>query len=151
EWNHYRVEANDGVIKLAVNGHFVSSVSKCKPRKGYLALESEGSECRFKNLKIKELPSTNPKKDEVADEAQGHKCLCTGLDLSGWKVREDWKVHDGVLNHGGKGRALYTEKEYGDTEFIADFRFPPKSRACTFVFRQGTRGSAIVEIARDGT
>src|SRR6266853_6323853 len=75
EWNHYRVEANDGVIKLAVNGHFVSSVSKCTPRKGYLALESEGSECRFKNLKIKELPSTNPKPEDVADVAQGHKVL----------------------------------------------------------------------------
>src|SRR5207247_738275 len=79
EWNHYRVEANDGVLKLAVNGHVVSGVSKCNPRKGYLALESEGSECRFKNLKIKELPSTNPKKEEVADEAQGHKSLYTGL------------------------------------------------------------------------
>src|SRR5438874_4313736 len=73
EWNHYRVEANDGVLKLAVNGHAVSGVSKCSPRKGYLALESEGSECRFKNLKIKELPSTNPKEEEIADEAQGHK------------------------------------------------------------------------------
>src|SRR5436309_1241174 len=60
EWNHYRVEANDGVLKLAVNGKVVSGVSECNPRKGYLALESEGSECRFKNLKIKELPSTNP-------------------------------------------------------------------------------------------
>ena len=32
--------ANDGVIKLHVNGKEVSGVSKCKPRKGYLALES---------------------------------------------------------------------------------------------------------------
>src|SRR5262249_32386577 len=54
EWNHYRVEANDGRLTLAVNGHVVSGVSKCNPRKGYLALESEGAECHFKNLKIKE-------------------------------------------------------------------------------------------------
>src|SRR3954470_3938116 len=53
EWNHYRVAANDGVIKLSVNGHAVSGVSKCSPRKGYLALEAEGSECRFRNLRIK--------------------------------------------------------------------------------------------------
>src|SRR5205085_12320548 len=85
EWNHYRVEANDGVIKLAVNGKIVSGVSKCTPRKGYLALESEGSECRFKNLKIKEMPTTNPKKDEICDVAQGHKPMYTGLDLTGWK------------------------------------------------------------------
>jgi hypothetical protein len=66
EWNHYKVTANDGIIKLEVNGKEVSGVSKCNPRKGYLALESEGAECHFKNLKIKELPSTNPKPEEIA-------------------------------------------------------------------------------------
>src|SRR2546421_1144798 len=89
EWNHYRVEANNGTIKLAVNGKVVSGLSKCNPRKGYLALESEGAECRFKNLKIKELPSTtstNSSPAETANVAQGHKPLYTGLDLRGWKA-----------------------------------------------------------------
>src|SRR5439155_6142753 len=93
EWNHYRVEANDGVIKLHVNGKEVSGVSKCSPRKGYLALESEGSECRFKNLKIKELPSTNPKPQETANVAEGFKNLYTGLDLDGWKANDETKKH----------------------------------------------------------
>jgi hypothetical protein len=146
EWNHYRVEANDGVIKLAVNGHFVSSVSKCKPRKGYLALESEGSECRFKNLKIKELPSTNPKKDEICDVAQGHKALYTGLDLSGWKaadeVKKHWQARDTVLHYDGKGEAkdnaLRTEKEFADSEYVVDFRAPQKlAKPCGFGFRAG--------------
>src|SRR5258706_43618 len=66
EWNHYRVECRDGVLKLAVNGKVVSGGSECKPRKGYLCLESEGSECHFRNLRIKELPSSNPSADEVA-------------------------------------------------------------------------------------
>ena len=70
EWNHYKVIGNDGVIKLHVNGKEVSGVSQCKPRKGYLALESEGAECHFRNLKIKELPTTNPKPDEIAKEAK---------------------------------------------------------------------------------
>jgi hypothetical protein len=148
EWNHYRVEGNDGRIMLAVNGHVVSGLSKCKPRKGYLALESEGSECHFKNLKIKELPSTNPKPDEVADEDQGFKSLYTGLDLSGWKADEEakrhWHANDTVLHNDGKGEALRTEKEYGDAEFIADFRFPPgKSAACTFAFRDDGKGGDV--------
>ena len=63
--------ANDGVIKLEVNGKEVSGVSKCTPRKGYLALESEGAECHFKNIKIKELPSTNPKPEEMAKVCGG--------------------------------------------------------------------------------
>jgi hypothetical protein len=161
EWNHYRVEANDGVIKLTVNGHTVSGLSKCWPRKGYLALESEGSECHFRNLKIKELPSTKPKKEEIADEAQGHRPLYSGLDLSGWKVddaaKKNWQPKDTILHYDGKGRAkdtgLRTEKEYGDSEIIADFRFPKDKddhAACFFALREWKRGAALVTVARDG-
>jgi hypothetical protein len=160
EWNHYRVEANDGVLKLAVNGKVVSGVSKCRPRKGYLALESEGSECHFRNLKIKELPSTNPKPDEVADEDKGFQTLFTGLDLSGWKADEaakkHWQPRDGVLHYDGKGagKGLGTGKEYGDAEFIVDFRFPKtdgKSAACAFTFRQETDTSVRLNVSRNGT
>jgi hypothetical protein len=148
EWNHYRVEANDGVIKLAVNGKVVSGVSKCSPRKGYLALESEGSECRFRNLKIKELPSTNPKPGEIADEDKGFRNLFTGLDLTGWSaaegVKKHWQPHDGVLRYDGKAEAkdtgVRTDKEYGNSEFISDFRFPVKKRdkpeTCQFILRK---------------
>ncbi len=129
EWNHYRVEANDGRITLAVNGHVVSGVSRCKPRKGYLALEAEGSECHFKNLKIKELPSTHPKPDEVANQDEGFRSLYTGLDLSGWKADDEakkhWQPKDWVLHYDGKGAALTSEREYRDIEFMLDFRFPP--------------------------
>jgi hypothetical protein len=71
EWNHYRVVGKDGRIELAVNGKVVSGVSKSTPRKGYLALEAEGSECRFRNLKIKELPSSNPKAEEIVLDGDG--------------------------------------------------------------------------------
>jgi 3-keto-disaccharide hydrolase len=140
EWNHYRVEANDGRITLAVNGHEVSGVSKCNPRKGYLALESEGSECHFKNLKIKELPSTNPKKEEIADEATGFVNLYTGLDLSGWKVDDEakkhWKPDDTVMHYDGKGKELRTDKEYSDAEYMVDVRFSKgKTEPCTLLLR----------------
>ena len=157
EWNHYRVEANDGVIKLAVNGKIVSGVSKCSPRKGYLALEAEGSECRFKNLKIKEFPSTNPKKEEICDVAQGHKAMYTGLDLDGWKAdaaaKEHWQPKDTVLHNDGKGKAkdngLATAKEYGDAEFIVDFRFPVSDKPiapCEFVLRSDKTGGVKVTV-----
>jgi hypothetical protein len=134
EWNHYRVEANDGRITLAVNGHVVSGVSKCNPRKGYLALESEGSECHFRNLKIKELPSTNPKPAEVADVATGFVSLFDGLDLAWWKddaeTKKHWQPRDSKLIYDGQSEAkdqrLWTTKEYGDCELMVDWRFPAK-------------------------
>lgn len=70
EWNHYRVECNDGRITLAVNGKVVSGGAESKPRKGYICLESEGSPAEFRNIRIKELPSTNPEPDEVATPAE---------------------------------------------------------------------------------
>jgi hypothetical protein len=57
EWNTYDIVAIDGVIKLAVNGKFVNGISQASVRKGYLCLESEGSEIHFRNIRIMELPA----------------------------------------------------------------------------------------------
>jgi hypothetical protein len=127
EWNHYKVIANDGAIKLHVNGKEVSGVSKCTPRKGYIALESEGAECHFKNIRVKELPSTNPKPEECAKVWEGHTSLFTGVDLTGWKTEKDsWKAAGGMLKCVGT-EPLVTEKKYGSVELIFDWKRPEKS------------------------
>lgn len=146
EWNHYRVDANDGVIKLTVNGHYVSSVSKCSPRKGYLALESEGSVCRFKNLKIKELPTTNPKPEEIANVDVGFKALFNGADLDGWEhyippgFTEDkkWKAGGEKLIAGGTNY-LTTTKKFGACELIFDWKVPAKTEQPACVVSAGGR------------
>lgn len=56
EWNYYDVVCVDGVVKLSVNGKFVNGVSKASVKKGYLCLESEGSEIHFRNIQIMEFP-----------------------------------------------------------------------------------------------
>jgi Domain of Unknown Function (DUF1080) len=141
EWNHYRVVAKDGRIELTVNGHEVAGVSKCSPRKGYLALESEGSECRFKNLKIKELPSTNPKPEEVAKVSEGHTSVFNGIDLEGWEhylppgFTEDrkWKAADGRLVAGGP-EYLVSKKSFGKCELVFDWKIPAKSTTGQMTF-----------------
>lgn len=132
EWNHYKVTGNNGVIKLEVNGKEVSGVSECNPRKGYLALESEDAECWFKNINIKELPSTNPKANEVADVDRGLKTLYYGLNLKGWKEdaghKGHWKAAGTKLLYDGKSEAtdknLWTDAAFGDFEMIFDFKSP---------------------------
>ncbi|MCE9524598.1 MAG: DUF1080 domain-containing protein [Planctomycetales bacterium] len=124
-------------FKLAVNGKEVSGGSECKPRKGYICLESEGSECHFRNLKIFELPSTNPKPEEVAAEYQGFQTMYNGLDLTGWKTdpanKNHWQSKDWVLYHDGLGEAkdkkynhLWTERNYRNFEMVVDWRMDPK-------------------------
>ncbi|HXD86719.1 MAG TPA: family 16 glycoside hydrolase [Urbifossiella sp.] len=127
EWNHYKVIANNGAIKLHVNGKEVSGVSQCNPRKGYLALESEGAECHFKNIRIKELPSTNPKPEECAKVWEGHESLFDGLDLKGWSTEKDsWKVSGGKLIAKGT-ESLKSEKKFSPCELMIDWRMPVKS------------------------
>jgi hypothetical protein len=126
EWNHYRVVCNNGVIKLSVNGKEVSGGSAANPRKGYICLESEGTECHFRNIRIKELPSTNPKPEEIAPEAEGFVSLYNGLNLDGWTTKkpEHWKAKDWILEYKGKadGSVLETAKSYKDFIMIIDFR-----------------------------
>lgn len=131
EWNHYRVVANNGDISLSVNGKEVTIAKAASPRKGYLMLESEGSEAHFRDVRIKELPSTNPKPEEVANEADGFVPLFTGVDLRGWKVptgdNGHWKVVNEVIDYDAESEAtadknLWCEREFGDFELIVDWR-----------------------------
>jgi 3-keto-disaccharide hydrolase len=134
EWNHYRVTCRDGVLKLAVNGKEVSGGSHCNYRKGYIALESEGGTVDYRNIRIKELPSSRPPSEETAPLTEGFHSLYTGVDLNGWKVpagsEGHWKAADWRLSYDGKSTAedknLWTEKSYRDFVLICDWRWTDK-------------------------
>ncbi len=130
EWNHYRIEAKDGRLTLAVNGKVVSGGDNCNYRKGYLALESEGAPVEFRNVKIMELPSTNTPAEMTAPLDQGWKPLYTGTDFRGWKVpaaggskwqSQDWSIK---LLAGQTGSALWSQASFGDCEVICDVNLP---------------------------
>jgi hypothetical protein len=134
EWNHYKVTCKDGVIKLEVNGTEVSGASEITPRKGYICLESEGTEIWFRNLKVKELAPANPPiaADMTADlKADGMRPMFDALVMQGWKegaergeeTPKHWTVSNGVVRFDGKGRSLWSDESYGDFEMIADWRW----------------------------
>jgi hypothetical protein len=133
-WNHYRVECRDGMISLAVNGQVVTRAYHTVPRKGYICLESEGGEIHFRNIRIKELPGTDPPGEVTGVADQGFVSLYNGLDLRGWKQVEGneghWQATDWVLDYDGKSTAegedrnLWTEQEYGDFILMVDWRQP---------------------------
>lgn len=66
EWNKYVIVAVDGTVKLSINGKFVNSIRDASLRKGYLCLESEGSEIHFRNIRIMELPPGLANNDNTA-------------------------------------------------------------------------------------
>jgi hypothetical protein len=134
EWNHYRVESRDGTLTLAVNGKVVTRGFHLRPRRGYICLESEGSEIVFRNIRIRELPGTDPPVEQIAEADRAFHSLYNGLDLRGWKQAEGnqnhWKARDWILAYDGMSEAqgedrhLWTEKEYGNFTLIVDWRLP---------------------------
>ncbi|MHC4495446.1 MAG: 3-keto-disaccharide hydrolase, partial [Planctomycetota bacterium] len=136
QWNHYRVESRDGTATLAVNGKIVTRGYHFNPRKGYICLESEGSEIHFRNIRIRELPGSDPPDDVVAEKEQGFRCLYNGLDLRGFKQEpgheDHWRARNWILDYDGKSQAkdknLWTEQEFGDFILIVDWRLPDKPK-----------------------
>ena len=147
EWNHYRVECRDGRVSLAVNGKVVSGGSNSIPRKGYICLESEGSECHFRNVRIQELPPSHPAPSQIAELDAGFRSLYTGTDFAGWKYnpghKGHWQARDWIIDYDGNSEDadpnLWTEKEYGDFVLIVDWRFTrkPVSRKLPIVLSNG--------------
>lgn len=66
EWNKYLVVCVDGTIKLSINGKFVNGISMAERKKGYLCLESEGSEIHFRNIRLLELPAGELTEAQIA-------------------------------------------------------------------------------------
>lgn len=128
EWNHYRLVCDRGVIRLSVNGKEVSGGQECNYRKGYLALESEGAPVEFRNLRLKELPSSSPSPDLTAPMDLGWRSLFTGVDLRGWRTNAAtqacWSVGGERLAFRAEAArdkvTLWTEREFGDAEFVVD-------------------------------
>lgn len=132
EWNHYRITAQNGTVKLAVNGKEVSGGYDISPRKGYIHLESEGGRVLYRNLRVKELPPASSLAPEhIAQADTGFVPLYTGVDFSGWQLKKDheghWAAKDWVIAYDGGGeaaaRTLRSEETFGDAEIIADWRW----------------------------
>jgi len=157
EWNQYRVVCSNGVIRLSVNGKEVSGGEECNYRKGYLALESEGAPVEFRNIRIHELPSSNPEADLIAPLDQGWRALFTGLDLRGWKTNATTAATfrlagEHLAQKAGPGHpagTLWTETEFGDAQFVVDCRIPKRSEAATadvLAPAFAVRGSFIIKL-----
>ena len=55
EWNDYEIACKDGSISVAVNGKVVNEGKDCNLTKGRIALQAEGTEIHFKDVRIELL------------------------------------------------------------------------------------------------
>ena len=150
QWNHYRVESRDGILSLAVNGKVVSKAFHVNPRKGYICLESEGSEVHFKNIRIKELPGSSPLEVQTAIQDRGYTSLYNGQDLRGWSLAkeengfwqpDDWRLVSKGNPQGSSENILWTENEFKNFNLIVDWRFTgePIAKDVPVIMPDGTQ------------
>lgn len=131
-WNRYRIVAINGELRLSVNGEEVTIARDCNPRKGYICLESEGAEVKFRNIRIKELPGDALPSDQLAMNADGFSSLLNARDFTGWTLPGDapkvWRVEgnlvsaENVPTTRGIEPNLWTVNSYRDFILCVDWR-----------------------------
>lgn len=152
EWNHYRIVATNGVIRLSVNGAEVSGGTDCSWRKGYIALESEGGIVDWRNLRIQELPSSGASVADTATPAEPWKSLYDGRSLRGWRGAPDatlaWKPSDWNLRcpaAAPSSAILWSDFSAAESHLFLDWRWSAKpARSIPPLVIQAASGGAIL-------
>ena len=114
-------KADDEGAKPA-NGYFPDPA----PARGPIQLQTHGSEIRWKNVFVREIPAEEANRILAARDAEGFVELVNGTDLTGWQGAVDsYEVRDGsIVCKPGKGGDLLTKDEYGDVIIRTEFRLP---------------------------
>ena len=90
-------------------------------------MQTHGSEIRFRNVYIREIPAA----EANATLDKRHDCGCqsifNGKDFTGWGGPVDeYEVRDGaIMCKPNKGGTIHTNEEYGDFEARLEFKLPP--------------------------
>ena len=128
-------------VKVVHNGHVIqedvvvpyacgTNWDRKQYPQGPIIIQGDYGPIAIRNVRIREWKAGEEKKLNVLPE--GFTALFNGRDFTGWrvhpKVREMWKIEDGVLKSHGLlrewGAGLATEKEYRDFVLMVDFRMP---------------------------
>ncbi len=162
------VDADVDALTTSADGGGLDKHPGLKRRTGHIGWLGHGAKVDFKNILIKPLEPYSA--DPLNTPPTGFTALFNGKDLEGWKglskvdnpekraalpeaerqalqdqadadMRANWKVEDGALVFGGKGRSLCTAKDYADFEMYVDWKIKDKGDSGIYL-----RGSPQVQI-----
>jgi hypothetical protein len=151
EWNHFlirmigervTVEFNDEVVvnNAGMDNYFASrkapQAKNGKPENGFfpdpvpargpIQLQTHGSEIRWRNVFIREIPPEEANAILAAENADGFVELNNGTDLANWQGAVDsYEIRDGnIVCEQGKGGDLLTKESFGDCRIRIEFKLP---------------------------
>lgn len=144
DWNHVRVEAIGDSLKTTLNGTPCAAIRDSLTASGFIALQVhsikdkavEGSQVRWRNLRIQEVAAPVQNVLTAEETAAGWKLLWDGKTSDGWRSargpefpRDGWKMADGELmipETGGAESAsagdIITKEKFSEFELSVDFK-----------------------------
>jgi hypothetical protein len=95
--------------------------------KGPIQLQTHGSEIRWRNVFIREIPPEEANRELASRDTEGFTRLDNGQDLSNWVGAVDnYELRDGaIVCKPGKGGDLLSKEEFGDVILRFEFKLPP--------------------------
>lgn len=156
-WNQVRVEAVGGVIRTMLNGVARAEVRDTRVAAGFIGLqvhgigkdkEKEGTQVRWRNLRIQEVKGVAANTLTPAEKAAGWRLLWDGGTTDGWRSAKSeefpkagWEVEDDmlVIRESGGGEAakagdIITREKFSDFELLVDFKITPGANSGIKIF-----------------
>jgi hypothetical protein len=139
EWNNFRIIMNGDKVTVYLNGQLVTDNVVLENYwdhnqpifpKEQIELQAHGTYVAYRNLYIKELPSSKPFELSDEEKKQNFRVLFDGTNLDQWVGnKKDYVVENNELvvrpaEGGGHGN-LYTKDEFSDFNFRFDFLLTP--------------------------
>ncbi len=143
EWNSFRIiQVGERVTvylndKLVVNHarlqNFWTKQPSCPdhdrplPKQAPILLQTHGGEIRWRNMYIREIPSSEANEILRKHNSEGFKDVFNGKDFEGWAGPiNEYEVKDGaIVCRPHKGGTIYTKDEFSDFIARVEFRLPP--------------------------
>ncbi len=136
QWNTFRIIQTGARTTVYLNGKLVVDHAIMEnywdranpiPARGPIQLQTHGSEIRWRNIKVREIPAEEANAILAKHGAEGFSTIFGGQDLAGWAGPIDqYQVKDGVLMcKPEQGGTIYYNKELTDFAARLEFRLPP--------------------------
>ncbi len=130
EWNTFRIIQVGARTTVYLNGKLVVDHALLENfwdkerktplyRSGPIQLQTHGSEIRWRNIYVREIPSDEANRILASKGDDGFEPVFNGKDLTGWAGEvNNYEAVDGAIGcKAGKGGFLFTDARYGD--FVA--------------------------------
>jgi hypothetical protein len=138
QWNRMYVRMVGPYVTVKLNGvtvvddvileNYYDRAMPVFPR-GTIHLQTHGSETRFRNLSVREIPHEEARDllVDIRGGEEGFTPLFNGQDLTGWVgATENYLAVDGEIRcRAGHGGNLLTEKQYDNYVARLEFKLPP--------------------------